>query len=406
MKKTWLLLLLPLLLLVWWGVGRRASAPVVHCAPVQRTTIENTVSTNGKAEPAQWAAARAESAGVVTAIDVHRGEELSAGQTLITLDTAAAQSALAAAVAQQQQAETDLSTLSAGGKASQRASIRDQIAADKAALDAAQRTYDSMQHLAAQQAATKLQVQDAKDALDRARIQLQSAEHQQTTLVTSSDREVAQARLRDAQAALALAKHQLAMASISSPMQGTLYQFDLKVGSYLQTGDLVGLVGNVSQMKVTVYVDEPDLGRVALGLPVKVTWDARPGQIWWGKVDHMPTEIVALGSRTVGEVSTIVDNPNHDLLPGVSINAVIISDIVKDAVSIPKAALRTLRGEDGVFKLVGDTLRWTRVKAGVSDINNVQILSGLSVGDRVVDRAVNPSDVELKNGMHVKAEFD
>lgn len=401
MKKSWLLLLLPLALIIWWGVGRGNSAPVVHFAEVRRTTIESTVSTNGKAEPAQWAAARAENPGVVTAVAVQRGQNVTAGQVLVRLDTAAAQSSLAAADAQQQQAETDLSTLNTGGRLSQRASLQDQIRADQTAVEAAQRTYDSLQRLAEQQAATKLQVQDAKDALERARLQLESAQNQQRALVTPSDKTVAQARLRDAQAAVALARHQIALGSIAAPISGTLYQFDLKIGSYLQSGDLVGLIGNVSQMKVTVYVDEPDLGRVGLGMPVKVTWDARPGQIWWGKVDHMPTEIVALGSRTVGEVSTVVDNPNHDLLPGVSINALVISDTVRDTLSVPKAALRNLNGSDGVYKLVNDAIRWTPVKAGVSDVNNVQILAGVAPGDKVVDSSEN----ELTDGMRVKPTF-
>jgi HlyD family secretion protein len=123
-------------------------------------------------------------------------------------------------------------------------------------------------------------------------------------------------------------------------------------------------------------------------------------------VDHMPTEVVALGSRTVGQVTTIVNNPNQDLLPGVSVNATVISRVAKDVVSIPKAALRTLHGSDGVYKLAGKSIEWTAVKAGVSDINNVQILSGLSEGDRVADRVVEPSDAEIRNNMRVRPQFD
>lgn len=406
MKKSWLLLLIPLLLVLWWGLSRGHSIPTAHFAEVRRATVESTVSTNGKAEPAQWAAARAENAGVVTAVEVTRGDLVKQGQVLVTLDTASARSTLAAAQAQEQQAATDLSVLQQGGKQGQRASIEDQIRADQAALEVAQRNYDSLQRLASQNAATRLQLQDAKDALDRARLQLESAQNQQHSLVTPGDRSVAQARLADAKAAVTLAQHQLQLGRIAAPMAGTLYQFDLKVGAYLQAGDLVGLIGDLDQMKVAVYVDEPDLGRVALGMPVKVTWDARPGQIWWGKVTKMPTEIVALGSRTVGEVSTVVDNPSHDLLPGVSTNAVIVSRVVRDAITIPKAALRNLKGSDGVYKLQGDIIRWTPVKAGVSDVNNVQVLSGLSIGDRVLDRAVDPSDAEFKDGMRVKAVTD
>ena len=110
-----------------------------------------------------------------------------------------------------------------------------------------------------------------------------------------------------------------------------------------------------------VYVDEPDLGRVALDMPVNITWDARPGQKWKGRVNKLPTEVVALGTRTVGEVTTVVDNPNHDLLPGVSVNASIISKVVNDALSIPRSGLHTLNGAAGVYKLVDNTIAWVPV---------------------------------------------
>jgi HlyD family secretion protein len=212
------------------------------------------------------------------------------------------------------------------------------------------------------------------------------------------------ARVNDAQAVVDQASQRLQYGVIRAPASGTLYQFDIKKGAYLQAGDLVGLVGTLDRVKVVVYVDEPDLGRIALGMPVTITWDAQPGKKWAGQVDRMPSQVTALGTRTVGEVTTLVDNPNHDLLPGVTVNATIISRVVKNAVSVPKAAFRSIQGETGVYKLVGGRLQWTQVKAGASDISNVEILSGLSTGDRVADRVVDPPDAELKDGLRVKAE--
>ncbi len=403
MKKAWLLLLIPLLLLLWWGLDSRESTPDVHFAEVRRLTIESTVLTNGKVEPVEWAAARAETAGVVRTINVRRGQTVEAGQILLTLDTTAAQSDLAAALAKEQEARTDVLTLRQGGKAATLASLNNSIKTAQAAVDIAQRNYEILQRLAAHQAATKLQVQDAKDALERAKLQLASLEDQRRTLVTSSDRVVAEAKLRDAEAAVALAQHRVALGDVKSPIAGTVYQFDLKVGAYMQPGDLVALIGKLDRVKVIVYVDEPDLGRVAKNMPVRITWDARPGQEWWGRVDRLPTEVVAQGTRTVGEVTTIVENPNHDLLPGVTVNATVVSAVVKDATAIPKAALRTMRGAAGVYKLTGKSVVWTPLKTGVSDVNNVQILSGLRLGDRVAQQT---GDVEIKNGMRVNPIFD
>lgn len=406
MRKLWLLLILPLLLLLWWGLDRGGSTPVIQFAAAKSKTIQSTVSTNGKVEPAEWAAARAEIAGVVQSISVQRGQTVQAGQPLVTLDTTAAQSALADAMARQQEAEAESTTLGAGGKAAALASVKNAIKTAQAGLQVAQRNYESMQRLAAQQAATKLQLQEAKDAVERAKLQLATLEDQRRTLVTATDKEVAQAKLRDAQSAVSLAQHRLALNQVRAPIAGVVYQFDLKIGAYLQPGDLVALIGNLNQVKVIVYVDEPDLGRIGPNMPVSITWDARPGQTWWGRVDKLPTEVIALGTRTVGEVTTLVENPGRDLLPGVTVNASIVSSVVKDALTIPKAALRTLAGTNGVYRLQGRAIVWTPVKPGVTDINNVQILSGLAPGARVADRVIEPSDAELKNGMRVKPVFD
>jgi HlyD family secretion protein len=403
MKRSWLFLIVPVLLVLWWGLDSRESAPEVHFATVRRLTVQSTVSTNGKVEPVEWAAARAETPGVVRVIQTRRGQRVEAGQTLVSLDTTAAQSDLAAALAREQEARTEVTTLGQGGKAAALASLNDSIKSAQAATDIARRNYEALQRLEAQQAATKLQVQDAKDALEKAKLQLASLENQRRTLVTASDRVVAQARMRDAEAAVALAKHRVALGDVRSPIAGTVYQFDLKVGAYMQPGELVALIGKLDRVKVIVYVDEPDLGRVAENMPVRITWDARPGQEWWGRVDRLPTEVVAQGTRTVGEVSTIVENPNNDLLPGVTVNATIVSAVVNDATAIPKAALRNIAGRSGVFRLAGKSVAWTPVKTGVSDVNNVQILSGLKVGDRVAQQS---GDVEIRNRMRVNPVLD
>jgi multidrug efflux pump subunit AcrA (membrane-fusion protein) len=97
-------------------------------------------------------------------------------------------------------------------------------------------------------------------------------------------------------------------------------------------------------------------------------------------------------------VTCIIDNPNHELLPGTNVDASIISKIVNDAISIPKQALQTTSEGTGVWKLNGDNVTWQPVTAGVSNITNVQVKSGLNTGDHVV----LPSDATLSNGMHVK----
>ena len=135
-------------------------------------------------------------------------------------------------------------------------------------------------------------------------------------------------------------------------------------------------------MRVRVYVDEPELGRVATGEPVRITWDALPGREWPGTVEKRPSEIVALGSRQVGEVLCTIANPNRELVPGKNVNAFILTQVVPNALTIPKTAVRRENGV-GVFLLQDNTIRWRSVKTGASDALRVEVVDGLQDGDLV-----------------------
>ena len=87
-------------------------------------------------------------------------------------------------------------------------------------------------------------------------------------------------------------------------------------------------------------------------------------------------------------------------------NATIISKVVSDALVVPKAALRSVRAVNGVYKLQDNTIVWVPVKTGISDVNNVQILSGVNQGDRLADRVIEPTDAEIRDRMRVRAVVD
>jgi RND family efflux transporter MFP subunit len=190
------------------------------------------------------------------------------------------------------------------------------------------------------------------------------------------------------------------MSTVKAPVSGTVYQFDLKQGAFLNAGDAVASVGMLDRVDVTVYVDEPDLGRVMKGMPVTITWDALPGRQWNGTVDRTPTQIVPNGSRQVGEVICLIRNPDMDLLPGTNVNADIKSESIENALTIPKEAVRHESNQTGVFMLDGDRLVWRKIALGVNNTTRTQV-EGLKDGDTVA----LPTEKPLKAGMQVKPIF-
>ena len=73
-KLVWLLLLVGIAAVIVWGILRKGEPPKVNFARVKRQTLVSTLPTNGKAEPSEWQAVRAETAGVVTRAPVEDGQ--------------------------------------------------------------------------------------------------------------------------------------------------------------------------------------------------------------------------------------------------------------------------------------------------------------------------------------------
>jgi HlyD family secretion protein len=385
---------------VWQLVEWRRQPPEVAFARAVKETITSSVPTNGKVEPVEWAIARAERSGPVAQILVERGQRVMRGQALVELDASEATADLAAAEARITQARAELDVLAKGGRATELAGIASELERARLDLTNAQREHDTLARLEARQAATRAEVEAAKELVDKVQLQIGALDRRRVALVAVSDRTAAEARLHDGEAAAQLAQARIRMSVVRAPLDGVVYQFDLKRGAYLNAGDGVASVGRLDRVHVNVYVDEPDLGRVARGMPVVITWDALPGRKWTGAVDKMPAQITALGARQVGEVVCVIGNPDLDLLPGTNVNSEIRSESVADAVTIPKESIRRELGQDGVFVLEGDRLAWRTLTVGVNNTTRIQVRE-LKEGDAVA----LPSEKPLKDKMIVRAVF-
>ena len=379
---------------------QRGRPPQVTFARAARESISSLVSTNGKVEPAESGVAKAERSGAVKNILVRRGQHVEKGQTLVELDASDAQAELKTAEAKQAAIRVELQILSQGGRAADRAVIDTAIDKAKVDLRIAQDNYAQAVRLRDKKAGAEIDVRTAKETVDRVEAQIKAWQQQRASLVTPADHSSAEARLDEAKTAAQLAEARIRMSVVQAPISGTVYQFDLKPGAYLNAGDLVASIGRLDHVHVKVFVDEPDLGRVMIGMPVTITWDALPGRQWKGTVDSTPTEIVTMGARQVGEVICDIKNPDMDLLPGTNVNAVILSETVENAITIPKEAVHREQGKTGVYLLDGDRVRWHPITQGINNTTRTQIQE-LKDGDSVA----LPSEKPLKDGTVVDPAF-
>ena len=396
--KRLLFLLIPVALLLGWLFVRGPGLVEVPFARVARETIVSTLNTNGKVEPIEWAAAHAEIGGPVQQIHVAKGQTIHKGQLLVTIGQPDVETAMLSAEARIKAAKAEIETLNQGGRASEQAEIQSNLVRARTDLKNAQTEYTTLQRLAAKNAATKADVETARQTVERAQQQIQSLERRKNSLVSQPDRSAAEARLQEAESGATAAAQRLTTGQVRSPANGIVYRLEVRPGGYLNAGDLVAEVGRLNQLRVRVYVDEPELGRVQKGMPVTITWDAMPERKWKGFVESVPLQVIALGTRQVGEVIATIDNPDLTLIPGTNINAEVLSKTAENTVVVPKEAVRRQGVETGVFLLDGTKLAWRPVKTGISSVTRMQVVEGLKEGDMVA----LPVERTLKAGDEVK----
>jgi HlyD family secretion protein len=398
-KLVWLLLLVGIAAVIVWGVLRKAEPPKVNFARVKRQTLISTLPTNGKAEPSEWQAVRAETSGVVNRAPVEDGQVVAVGTVLAAIADPVLPAEIETAQAHLNEARANLATHEAGGKPAEFTEIENNLARAKFDRSQAQRALESLERLVAQHAATKQEADAAREKVQQSELEIAGLEKRKLSLVSPTEVNAAGARVRDAETSLALAEKRAALSFVRSPMAGVVYGREVRAGSFVNAGDLIANVGKMDQLRVKVYVDEPELGRVQVGQPVTLTWDALPGRQWHGTVETKPVAVQALGSRQVGEVVCSIVNEGRALIPGTNVNAEIRTAVVENALVIPKETLRHDAQGDYVFALQGDAIARRPVKKGASSLTMVQVLEGLSDGDAVA----LPSEIPIKSGDRVTA---
>jgi HlyD family secretion protein len=376
------------------GVLRRNTGPKIRFIRVQRTTLISTLLTNGKVEPFEWQAIRSERSGIIASVAVHDGQAVQKNEIVATISDPSLETDLEASEARVAEARANLSALESGGKPSELADIESSLKQARLELDQLRKDAAALERLAAKQAATRVEVEAARQKVLQSETTIEGLEHRRQSLVAKTDVAAARARLQDTEAAMNLARERAAQGVVRAPLAGTVYGLVARAGAYVNPGDLLANVGQLDRLRVRLYVDEPELGRVAEQQPVTIAWDALPGKQWNGAVERLPTSIQPLGTRQVGEVICLIANPGRELIPGTNVDATIRTAVVENALVIPKETLRRDVQGTYVYRLIGETVERRSVKTGVSNISEVQVTEGLADADAIA----LPTDTPFKAG--------
>lgn len=374
----------------------------VRIATPDYQDMTTVVSTNGKVEPVQDFVAHAPYPGLISKIMAREGEQVKAGTLVLSMDSSSAAARAAAARAALIGARANSESVAMGGPQQERVELAGELDRARLSVDQAKKDLTALEQLQAKGAASASEVAAARNRVATTQSNLQSIQQKQTNRYSTLDRSHAQAQVAESQAALADASQNISDANVRPPFTGTVYSLPVKKYDFVNAGDILARVADLSHMQVRAYFDEPEIGKLAIGQSVTITWEARMGKVWHGHVIQVPTTVINYGTRNVGECIIAVDDANGDLLPNTNVNVKVTTQEKPHVLAIPREGLRTQGSQDYVFRIIEGKLVRTPVKVGAVNLTLVEILSGIKPGDTIALNSTTSAD--LAPGLRVKVD--
>lgn len=388
------------ILLVIFGRGEQAIAVTVE--EVSKRTITQTVSAVGKIQPETEVKISSQTSGEVIFLGVKEGESVKARQLLARINP-------------------DI--------------VETQLEQVKASVEAAKIDIDA--RVSEKERATN-DFYRAKELYDKKYISKQEFDNSKATydLAMSSYR-AAMARYEQAKATLRQYERSLARTSIYSPIDGVVTSLSVElgekvVGTEMMMGTEMMRIADLNVMNAVVDVDENDIVYVKLGDTAYVELDAIPDRKFKGVVLEISHSAKVSGQGTQNEVTNFevkirLLERDARFRPGMSCNVEIQTETRHNVLSVPlqsvtirdlgmnvpdennngpdeKPSLSKARPQQIVFILEGDKAKMRKVETGISDKGYIEIISGLSLGEKVISGSYQAVSKLLTDGTKVKLD--
>jgi macrolide-specific efflux system membrane fusion protein len=348
-----------------------APAPVVAATPpapppikldsvtVQRGDIQETVGASGKLQLYKYADAYAQTAGQVKEVLVAVGDTVKANSLLLEISPT-------------------LQPTKAENNRAQTARMQAELADQRAQLDFAELQFKRQSQLKAQNATRE-------DAFESSRMNVSSARAR----VDAID-----AQIRQLEATLKIEEDSRKQTQVLAPISGTIVSLGVRDGqmvSAAQPAAPLMRIADLSKLTVAARVAENDVTRLRPGMGANFTTPGYPGRHWSGKL----RQVIPVAAEATGEqgkqafyiVLFEVNNTDHELMSGMSTQVQFVVAQAQNTLLLPARALGA-PDADGLYSVnLLDAQRrpsTRKLKVGLRNLRDVQVLSGLAVGDQVL----------------------
>lgn len=312
-------------------------------AKVERQTIQLTVEVAGDIEPVVQVEVKAEISAKIRKLHVELGQEVKQGDLLMELDN------------------QELLT--------EKASAEIEIAGFKLSVEKARADHKRDEQLYSKQLIAERTMLDSKSALELAE---NSFDKSQKRLQNVMDR--------------------LAKSKVMSPMSGRILELPVVEGQVVvaaasvNSGTSLMKIADLKKLQISTHVNQVDVAKLSLKMNVGFSVDSIPGVTMEGRVQEIaPTATIKKNIKGF-TVELAIDEPDPRLRPGMTADVVVPIEKVENALAVPLSAVFSEGEKKVAFFLPtegkGDA-EMRELQIGISNIDYVEIKSGLSEGETV-----------------------
>ncbi|MGE5398217.1 MAG: efflux RND transporter periplasmic adaptor subunit [Chitinophagales bacterium] len=177
---------------------------------------------------------------------------------------------------------------------------------------------------------------------------------------------------------------------LTSPAAGIVYRLEVEEQQVVTPGTLLASIGTTGKLEIKANILSDDMARIKIGQPVTISSPVLLGKNLAGKVKKIypqaEEELSALGV-VQHRVPVLISIPEtSSLKPGYEVRISIQTEKRENVLVLPRESVITLEnGQKQVMVILDNRIKHRIIKTGASDNDHIEIMTGLKVGDKVVE---------------------
>ncbi|MDX2216058.1 MAG: efflux RND transporter periplasmic adaptor subunit [Oculatellaceae cyanobacterium bins.114] len=365
--------------------------------PVERRDLALTVSANGTVKPERVINVSPKSSGVLRSLLVREGDFVQKGDIIAEMDDSNLRGQLTQASANLASAEANLQQLQAGNRSQDIAQSQARLQSAQASLQQAEDTYQRYAKLAQEGAIAQQNLNQYKTSRDTAQAQVLEMQQALSLMQVGARPEAiaqAQAQVESARGALESIQTQINDTILRAPFSGTVIRKYADPGAFVtpttasssvSSATSSSILALASENQVVANIAENNISKIRLGQAVTIKADAFPEQKFTGKVTQIASQATVEQNVTSFEVKVAIADPQNRLRSGMNVSLQFDVGKVKNAVTVPNAAVVRQQNGTGVFVAGANNQPiFTPITTGVTVSNRTEVKSGLKGNEKVL----------------------